>query len=773
MTNDHSRSGGRHGYALDDALLRALFEHTPDGVLLSRPDGTVLRANSAACRMLGRSEDEIIALGRQGLVLDSPSLRHMLNQRSEEGRTAGELTLVRGDGTTLPVELTSAQFTGGDGSSFTCSIFRDISARRQAAEAIRERDYLLSESQRIAHIGTWDFTLPDGPMEWSDETYRLFGVPPSFVLTHTSFLGLVTPEDRPAMEQWIRACAAGEPAGLLDFHTTLPDGRLRVLQGRGELRLPEGTRPLRMTGTVQDVTEQRQADEAQRREESKRDRLIRAIEQAAEMVVITDRDGTIEYVNPAFEKVTRYTKAEAIGQNPRFLQSGQHDAAFYQTLWETLREGRTWHGRFMNRRKTGEVFTEEATISPVRDQAGQLTGYVAVKRDITRELETEARLAQADRLESIGRLAGGVAHDFNNLLTVILGYTSALLDAGPSEDTRTQLEEIERAGERAAALTRQLLAFGRRQVLARVPTDINSVCVGLQGMLRRLIGEHVQLVVDLAPHPVVVDIDPTQLDQVVINLVLNARDAMPSGGRVAVATAVAFMDPASAAAHADLEPGPHAIVTVSDTGTGMDEATAARVFEPFFTTKETGRGTGLGLATVYGIVKQSGGTIVVYTAPELGSTFKVYLPLSATPHSLPGGHAMADAAVEGGSEAVLVVEDDDPVRHLAAAILSSAGYRVFTAASARDALELLQEAASKVSLVVTDMVMPGLGGLALADVLRQCHPGIQVLLMSGYAHDTTRPHWLADVGARFVAKPLTRASLLRSVRLALDSPPPR
>lgn len=310
------------GHAPDHALLQALFEHTPDGVLLSRPDGTVLGANPAACRMLKRSGDEIIALGRQGLVQDSPVLRHMLHQRREVGRAAGELTLVRGDGTTLPVELTSAQFAGGDGSSFTCSIFRDISARRQAEEAIRERDYLLSESQRIARIGSWDFTLPDGPIEWSDETYRLFGVEPSFVLTHTTFLSLVDPEDRPAMEQWIRGCAAGEPAGLLDFHTTLPDGRRRVLQGRGELRLPEGTRLLRMTGTVQDVTEQRQADEAQRREQAVRDRLMRAIEQAAEMVVITDRDGTIEYVNPAFEQVTRFTKTEAIGQNPGSCRAG-------------------------------------------------------------------------------------------------------------------------------------------------------------------------------------------------------------------------------------------------------------------------------------------------------------------------------------------------------------------------------------------------------------------------------------------------------------------
>ena len=872
----------------DDALLRALFHHTPDGVLLSRPDGNVVRANSAACQMLGRSEAEIIALGRHGLVPDSQLLRQMLSERAHEGTAAGELSLLRGDGALLPVELTSALFTGEDGAPYTCTIFRDISDRRAAAEAIRERDYLLSESQRIAQIGTWDLTLPDGPLEWSDEMYRLFGVEPHFELSPASFLTLISGDDHALAATWIRACASGENPGLLDFRVTLSDGRVRHLQARGELRPDDGASSRRMTGTVQDITEQRRVEEAlrqsverfelasratfdaiwdlhlptnvlsfndnftallgytrtsppnqedcthpddrrrvkdgfaaalasnrhtwmdeyrlmrsdgtaamvrnrayivrdaaghavrvvgaledvteQRREQSERDRLIRAIEQAAEMVVITDASGTIEYVNPAFERVTGYARAEARGKNPRILQSGQHGRDFYRTLWTTLHEGRTWSGRFMNRRKSGEVYTEDASISPVRDRAGEVAGYVAVKRDITRELETEARLEQSYRLEGIGRLAGGVAHDFNNLLTVILGHTEVLLSA-PLDDSHEALLEIQHAAERAATLTRQLLAFGRRQALVPAAVDLNIVIGGLEAMLRRLIREDVHLMVELPSCPIVVDGDAGQLEQVLLNLVLNARDAITGSGRITVTAAVAAVDAQSAAAHADITPGAYAVVEVTDTGIGMDHATARRVFEPFFTTKPPGRGTGLGLATVYGIVRQTGGTIVVHSEPGLGSSFKVYLPLSA--EAAADEAARVTSAVEGGSETVLVVEDDEAVRQLTARLLRTAGYCVLTAACGREALELLEQEGHAVRLVITDLVMPEMGGRELAARLRQGHPGIKALLMSGYAHEELELEHPSDESLRFVSKPLTRASLLHGVRATLDGHAPQ
>ena len=366
---------------------------------------------------------------------------------------------------------------------------------------------------------------------------------------------------------------------------------------------------------------------ARKRAEAERKRLMAAIEQAGEVIVMTDAQGIIQFVNPAFERMTGYSREEAVGQNPRILKSGKQDELFYRNLWETISGGRTWAGRMVNKRKDGTLYTEEATISPVRDASGRIVNYVAVKRDITEHLRLAAQFQQAQKMESVGRLAGGVAHDFNNMLGVILGHAElALEQVDPAQPLHADLEEIRKAAERSADLTRQLLAFARKQTVAPKVLDLNETVEGMLKMLRRLIGEDIDLAwlpgADLWP----VKMDPSQIDQILANLCVNARDAIAGVGKVTIETGNGAFDEDYCADHAGFVPGEYVLLAVSDDGCGMDKETLAHIFEPFFTTKEMGKGTGLGLATVYGIVKQNNGFINVYSEPGQGTTFKIYLP---------------------------------------------------------------------------------------------------------------------------------------------------
>ena len=357
--------------------------------------------------------------------------------------------------------------------------------------------------------------------------------------------------------------------------------------------------------------------------------LMTAIEQSADGIVITDAQGTIQYVNPAFTRVSGYSREEALGKNPRILKSGKHDEAYYRKLWETILGGEIWQDEITNRRSDGSLYPEQMTITPVRDQRGEITHFIAIKAEVTERKRLEQQLRQAQKMEAVGRLAGGVAHDFNNLLTIISGYSELLLEhPGTVEPLRGYVNEIRNASGRAASLTRQLLAFSRQQVLAPRVLDLNAVVANIEKMLKRLIGEDIDLVTVLAESLWPVKADPGQLEQVLLNLAVNARDAMPKGGMLTIETANVEMDRTYAQTHFPLSPGPYVLLAFSDTGIGMDAETQARIFEPFFTTKEKGKGTGLGLATVYGIVKQSGGYIWVYSEVGKGTTFKIYLPRS-------------------------------------------------------------------------------------------------------------------------------------------------
>ncbi len=515
-----------------------------------------------------------------------------------------------------------------------------------------------------------------------------------------------------------------------------------------------------LLGVARDISEKKQREERLRLQEA-------ALAATVDAVVITDRDGTIEWVNPAFTRLTGYTAEEAVGHNPRFLKSGAQPAAFYRDLWETLLEGRVWYGELSNRRKDGSLYTEEMTITPVNDEAGDVAHFAAIKRNISERIALENSLHGARKMEALGQLAGGVAHDFNNLLGVIRGHGELLaVRMGQSDPGRDKLEQILEASDRAAKLTRQLLAFGRRQVLEPRVVDLNAVVAETEKLLVRLVGEDVEVIVSPGADLGRVRVDPTQIDQVLLNFAANARDAMPKGGRFTIATSNVEVSEAECRTRAGAQPGRFVRLRVSDTGIGMDEATRSRIFEPFFTTKEVGKGTGLGLATVYGIVKQSGGYVWADSALGKGASFDIHLP-RVEAELQPRETAPPPPALRTPAT-ILLVEDEASLRDIAKELLEASGYTVVAAASGAAALALAAHPATgPIQLLLTDVVMPGMSGPALAQKVRARWPDVNVLYMSGYSHEAVRKHGLLEAGARILAKPFSLNTLVRSVEEAL------
>lgn len=416
----------------------------------------------------------------------------------------------------------------------------------------------------------------------------------------------------------------------------------------------------------------------------------------------------------------------------------------------------------------GRVVWLQDIVRVVRDDSGRIRKLRGVMVDITESKTLEEELRQAQKMEAVGRLAGGVAHDFNNLLTIIDGYIQlALASLDSSVKLREHLEEVQKASQRAAALTRRLLAFSRRQVLQPQVLDLGAVVGDFEKMLRRLIGEDVELIIVKAADSRAVRADPAQIEQILMNLVVNARDAMPSGGKLVIETAIVELDDAYARSHVAVKPGAYVMLAVSDTGVGMDAETRSHIFEPFFTTKERGKGTGLGLATVYGIVKQSGGYVWVYSEPGKGSSFKIYLPRSAdipVPAPMPIAHLLPHR----GSETILVVEDEDAVRSLVAAALRASGYKVLAASHPEEALQACREHDGEIHLLLTDVVMPQMNGRELAERLKSLRPETKILYMSGYTDAAILHHGILERGEAFLQKPFTPNSLARKVREVLN-----
>ncbi len=501
---------------------------------------------------------------------------------------------------------------------------------------------------------------------------------------------------------------------------------------------------------------------------AERERLPAAIEQFSDAIMVLDREGRITYVNEAFVVATGFERPFLYGQAPTIL--ADPDVPGSVLCWATAASGDPWSGSLTARTQDGQRFEAEWAVAPVRDTAGRPSGHVAVARDRSRERALEAQVARIQRMEAIGQLAAGIAHDFNNLLAAASGYAELLRDPLPAGDPkRADLEQIIAATDRGATLVRQLLAFSRRAVMQPEVIDLDEVIGGIVPMLRRLLGENVELATSHGQDLGRVMADPSQLEQVLVNLATNARDAMPSGGRLTIETRNVELDEAYASLHAGVTPGRYVLLAVSDTGIGMEAETVAHMFEPFFTTKGPERGTGLGLATVHGIVNQSGGHVWAYSEPGQGTSFKVYLP--RIEEAMAPRHAAHVATATGGTETILVVEDEETVRTLVRRVLERYGYRVITAPGPDAALALPAADLASIDLLVTDMVMPGLSGPELAAMLMDRLPLLRVLCMSGYADLSAEHQGLGGVATAFIAKPFTAPALGRKVRELLDARP--
>ncbi len=515
-----------------------------------------------------------------------------------------------------------------------------------------------------------------------------------------------------------------------------------------------------LTVRLRDVSEKQLAERGMRE-------LAAIVRWSDDAIVGENLEGVITSWNGGAEKIYGYSAEEVIGKHASLLLPPERHDEVAQNI-SRAHAGEGFRMDTTRLAKDGRLIDVSLTVSPIRDSKGEVAGMSTSARDISERKKLEEQLRQSQKMEAIGRLAGGIAHDFNNLLSIIVGYTYVLQTSLPEDDTlRGSAQQVMHAAEKASALTRQLLAFSRRQVMQTEVIDVNDILSSMEKLLPRLIGEDVDLRVVRAPDVPHVKADPSQIEQVLMNLVVNARDAMPNGGKLTIETADVYFDPLEAAHHG-VKPGRYLLLAVSDTGMGMDAQTRSQIFEPFFTTKEPGRGTGLGLATVYGIVSQSNGYIWVYSEPGQGSTFKIYLPSTAAaaePSRISHGPQLSVA----GSETILLVEDEENLRTLIEQVLTRHGYKVLVAANGEEGLATARAHQDDIHLLLTDVVMPRLGGKNLADILCRGNPDLSVLFMSGYTNNSLDHIGAMEPGTSFLQKPFTPDVLLRKVREVLNS----
>jgi len=627
-----------------EAQYQTLATISPVGIFHADDKGLCLYVNRRWCEIAGLSLIEACGEGwiRALHPEDRTSVLAEWRAAVQEDRPfRSEYRIQRPDGAVTWVfgQAVAQRGPGDEIASFVGTI-TDISQRKEAEEAVRKSQARLAEAQRIAHLGNWDWDILKNQVWWSDEVYRIFGLAPQqFGATYEALLASVHPEDRDAVNRAVEQALTHRQPYSIDHRILLPDGTVRFVHAQAEVTYDEAASPVRMAGTVQDIT-------------------------------------------------------------------------------------------------------------------------------IHRGLEEQLR--QAQKIEAIGRLAGGIAHDFNNLLTVINGYSHlALTHCRPEDPTRDAFEQIKLAGKRAATLTQQLLAFSRRQVFEAKVLDPNAVVENAEKLLRHLIGEDIELITFLDPNVGLVRADQGQLDQVIMNLAVNARDAMPQGGKLTVETRNVELSAAYVQTHFPAKPGRYVMLAVTDTGCGMDAETQSHIFEPFFTTKEPGKGTGLGLATVYGIVKQSEGYIRVYSEQGVGTSFKIYLP-RVEDEAEPEESLVVSASVAQGTETVLLVEDEAMVRRLARKVLAQHGYKVLEACDGEEALSLAAQHPGPIDLLLTDTVMPKLSGREVASRLAARFPDLKVVFMSGYTDDAVVRHGVLEAGVPFLQKPFTPDALACKLRDVLD-----
>ena len=746
------------------AQLRQLFDALPDHVWVKDGAGRYQSCNPAFERLVGLREARV--RGKTDAELFPAELAGRFRERDAEvlARRASRLDedWVTPAGSERPVLLETIRtplVDSGGGPVGVLGVARDVTQQHAAEELLhrREQEFRALVENAPDPVARYD---AEGRRVYVNPAFRRLFPAPAVMGRTADELPVANAEMGARIAGAVRAVLAdGEPR-LVEVSWRAPDGGVCCHQITYVAERDRHDAVTSVLSMGRDISALKRSEEELRK-------LSRAVEQSPTSIMITDTAGVLEYVNPRFCQLTGYAAAEVIGKKPSFLRSGETPPEEYARLWAAIVAGKEWRGEFHNRKKSGELYWESASISPVHGSDGRITHFLAVKEDITEHKRLEEEFRRAQKMEAFGQLAGGVAHDFNNVLTVIQGNAVALNDPEVCDADRTALaHEILEASDRAARLTRQLLLFSRKKPAQLRDLDLNGVVADTAGMLRRLIGEHITLETRFAPGGAPVRGDLGMMEQILMNLVVNARDAMPQGGHLVVETAV-VEGPSPGAAE-----GARVRLVVRDTGEGIAPAHLPHVFEPFFTTKDVGKGTGLGLATVFGIVQQHGGTLALTSQVGEGTTVEILLPRLAVALA-PGAPAVVAGPARGGGEAVLLVEDDAAVRALAHRVLAHEGYRVIDAPSAVAALELWAARRDEIALVLTDMVMPGgVSGREMGERMRADRPDLRIVYSSGYTEDVLGDLTSLRGAARMLDKPYDPAALVRVVRACLDEPVP-
>lgn len=760
---------------------RSLVNGIPIGLFRTLPDGTILDANNAVVELLGYPDRQTLLDAATAQAFADPrDGERFVEALARDGMVLGfETRLVRTDGTTVPVRLTARAVRDSNGKvMYFDGAVEDISQRYEAEEAARKTLELFHLLQRATNDSVYDWDIAAGTLHWNEATHAVFAYSPEDIFPDFDWWAdRLHPDDRDRVMTGLReAIQRGDEVWTAEYRFLRGDGTYASVLDRGHIVRNSAGIAIRMIGSMLDVTERKRAEDALRQSE---ERYRTIFEYAGDGILISDQQGRLVQVNERACRMTGFSREELLSMNIADLIDGdpEENAAYYRDLVRQIRGSGHFNSADRRmRRKNGPSF--EYDVNAVALESGLIMSIV---RDISERARAEEerrrleeQLRQAQRMEAVGRLAGGIAHDFNNLLTAIQGYAEVLLEGNGLDDaSRAGLEQIRQATNRAAKLTNQLLAFSRQQVLQPRIIDLNRTVREIEAMLVRIIGEDIELVTDLAPDIGAVQADPGQIEQVIVNLVVNARDAMPTGGRISIRTCNAELTPADAKRHAYVvRTGHYVKLTVADTGEGMEPEVQARIFEPFFTTKERGKGTGLGLSTVYGIVKQSGGYIWVQSEKGVGTVFEVYLPRVADAQRVveASGDGRPERPTEAprGTETVLLVEDEESVRSLIRKILEQRGYVVLEARSGQEALDLCATYEGPIDLLLTDVVMPEMSGRELAERLLPTRAETRVLFMSGYTEDAVVRHGIENTRINFLEKPFSPAALARKVREVLD-----
>ncbi|MDP9201490.1 MAG: PAS domain S-box protein [Gemmatimonadota bacterium] len=770
--------------AAHDTQLRLVAERTlahkvhqqmPVGVIVAEvPSGRLVSVNAqmtAIFRTSFKPADDLESYhelagfhenGSPYAALEWPLARTVITREPVRGE---EIRIQRGDGTDGFIRMSSAPVIDEGGNVVAAvAIVVDVTDQRKAERAVLVTDERLRFVARATTDVIWDWDTKTNALVWNDSVETVFGHKQNEIYPEIQWwYDHIHPDDRERVVAGVHGVLDHGGASWSDqYRYRRADGTYADVSDRGYVARDSTGAAVRIIGAMTDVTERSRSEAAIRFQAQ----LLNAVQQA---VVATDPEGMVIFWNKFAELLYGWTAEEAVGQSIQELTPSPFLREHGAEIVERGAAGEAWTGELMVQGKSGKAFPALLTTSPVRDERGKVLGFVQVSIDLTERRNLEEQFRQSQKMDAVGRLAGGIAHDFNNLLTVIRLNTEIIMEGFDPTDPRSEdVKQIRSAAERASALTRQLLAFSRKQILQPRVLDMNSVVGSVEPMLRRLIGEDITITSNCSARGYVVA-DPGQLEQVLVNLVVNARDAMPQGGRITIETQNVELDEHYTSEHAPVVAGRYVVLAVGDTGVGMSRDTREHAFDPFFTTKEAGKGTGLGLATVYGIVKQSGGYVWIYSEPALGTTLKIYFPeVSAAAAFTTSENQPASNETKRGSETILLVEDESAVRGLTLRILEKQGYRVIAAQHGREAMDIASREEGRIDLVLTDIVMPGMNGRGLVERLSGIRPRIKSLYMSGYTDDDIIRRGFIEPSRSFLQKPFTSDSLLQTVRKVLD-----